>query len=439
MTGEGQRQARHPSWARAYGRSVKAFSGQGELGFPDTGGKVSFSLVQSGDGTIRLRAVSRALIQPSYQWPGSLTGTTRDNGQVAVSEVLPTRWEIVHNRVTAYLIAGGAEVTASPPPSQPSAKRYALTNLIFTGDRQGERPGCVDLRPVLQASITPAPNMSNVVDEIRAGKGVDVTCFVESQGHCELSEEEIGDLCLLLSFSRGTTIDWIYSEELQNGGVVRTKLRAAKTSPLTGPPVMDPYWDTGEFVRNTFPRFRESKERFRLRAVLLSYLDAKKEDVYLETRALRAATTLDLLTGVFASLYDREHIVGVSRFKKVKAAVKASLENVNDLVPEELRELSEKLPELRRRSFRRLLTELAEKFRVPPPSPERERILRSVTATRNGLVHAARFTAPPPARADPEYWELIGLLDRIILRMLGYEGRFIDITRVRQPADLIAT
>jgi hypothetical protein len=181
------------------------------------------------------------------------------------------------------------------------------------------------------------------------------------------------------------------------------------------------------------------KERFRLRAILLSYLDAKKEDVYLETRALRAATTLDLLTGVFASLCDREHIVGVSRFKKVKAAVKSSLENVNDLVPEELRELSEKLPELRRRSFRRLLTELAEKFRVPPPSPERERILRSVTATRNGLVHAARFTAPPPARADPEYWELIGLLDRIILRMLGYEGRFIDITRLLQPADLIAT
>jgi hypothetical protein len=221
--------------------------------------------------------------------------------------------------------------------------------------------------------------------------------------------------------------------------VVRTKLRAAKTSALTGPPVIDPYWDTAEFVRKTAARFRELKDRFRLRAVLLSYLDAKKEDVYLETRALRAATTLDLLTGLFASHYERDHIIASSRFKKVNAAVKASLKNVRDLLPKEFSELSEKVSELRRRSLKRLLTELVEEFKVPPPSPEREAILKGVVDTRNELVHRARFRTPPPRNADPEYLELVGLLDRIILRMLGYEGRFIDITRLLQPADLVAT
>jgi hypothetical protein len=262
---------------------------------------------------------------------------------------------------------------------------------------------------------------------------------VESQEHCRLSKEEVDDLCLLLSFSRGTTVGWIYSENVEEGRVVRTKLRAAKTSSLTGPPVIDPYWDTGEFVRKTFPHFRELKDRFRLKAVLLSYLDAKKEDVYLETRALRAATTLDLLAGCFASVYEQEYIGGTSKFKKVKAAVKASLENVKDLSPVELSELSEKLGELRRRSLKRLLTQLIKEFRVPPARPERERILGRVVDTRNALVHRAKFRTPPPGSAYPEYCELIGLLDRIILRMLGYEGPFIDITQHLQPADLVAT
>lgn len=439
MTDESVRQPRHAGWARAYGRPVKAFSGRGELCFPDSSGHVSFSLVQFGDGTIRARAVSRTLIRPSHQWSGTLTGTTRDNGQIVVSEVFPTRWEIAQNRVTTYFIAGGAEVTASAPPSQPSVQRYALTNLIFTGDRQGDRPGCIDLRPVLQAWITPAPNMSNVVDEIRAGKGVDVTCVVESHEHCGLSEEEVDDLCLLLSFSRGTTVSWIYSENVQGGQVLHTKLRAAKTSSLTGPPVIAPDWDTGEFVRKTAPGFRELKERFRLRAIVLSYLDAKKEDVYLETRALRAATTLDLLAGLFARLYKREHIVGSAKSKKVEAAVKASLKNMKNLLPEELSELSQKLGEMRKRSFRRLVTELIEEFRVPPPSPERDDIIERVVDTRNRLVHRAEFRTPPPGSAYPDYAEIMGLLDRIILRMLGYEGRFIDITQLLQPADLVAT
>jgi hypothetical protein len=127
-----------------------------------------------------------------------------------------------------------------------------------------------------------------------------------------------------------------------------------------------------------------------------------------------------------------------AKFDKTAGLVRKALKNAAQLRPEEYDEVVGKLGELRRRSFARLLTELLEEFQVPPSGSERPKLVERIVESRNSLVHRGEFITPPPARATPEYLELVGLLDRIILRMLGYDGEFLDATHQLTLAKLVA-
>jgi len=50
--------------------------------------------------------------------------------------------------------------------------------------------------------------------------------------------------------------------------------------------------------------------------------------------------------------------------------------------------------------------------------------VRAIKETRNKLVHEGRF----PERCEPwaEFQRVLSVLDRLILGMLGYTGRFVD-------------
>jgi hypothetical protein len=78
-----------------------------------------------------------------------------------------------------------------------------------------------------------------------------------------------------------------------------------------------------------------------------------------------------------------------------------------------------KMAALKRRSFRRRLSELAREYRVPMGDE-----IGQIVKARNSLVHEAAFSSDDHWR---EYLLLLNALDKILLRMLGYEGPYRDV------------
>jgi len=87
--------------------------------------------------------------------------------------------------------------------------------------------------------------------------------------------------------------------------------------------------------------------------------------------------------------------------------------------------MKEKVGELNRRNFRAILEAMFAELDITAD-------LGKLTDIRNSLVHRASFLTK-------DYWQeytfLISILDRIFLRILNYDGVFLDIARNFEQAN----
>lgn len=178
------------------------------------------------------------------------------------------------------------------------------------------------------------------------------------------------------------------------------------------------------FIEKVYPEYLKLRDSYNLDTAIELYLDAKQETVYLETRALRAVSLLDFLIGRYAFQHGIDKIR--SDFKEKEKELHSYLkEDIHRLFPDiktnELDEMLAKILELNRRSLLNLLKRLRRDLRLNIPKDE----LPKVIDTRNSLVHKAKF--PSTNDADREYFRVIRLIDQLFLKLLGYDGYFIDI------------
>jgi hypothetical protein len=95
-----------------------------------------------------------------------------------------------------------------------------------------------------------------------------------------------------------------------------------------------------------------------------------------------------------------------------------------------IRQMTEKAPELVRRSFRELIEEVCRSLQMVVEPADTATFIRA----RNELVHEGRFVsqrANPPAdwlfaQPSDEYFWMLRFADRLVLRTLGYRGAFLD-------------
>ena len=94
-----------------------------------------------------------------------------------------------------------------------------------------------------------------------------------------------------------------------------------------------------------------------------------------------------------------------------------------------------KIPELKRRSFRDMVEEITSPDHISLPLSDDE--LELFVRSRNSLVHKGdlycntannrdRVTCPPKQTPADEYFFLTNILDRMFLKILGYQGIYID-------------
>jgi hypothetical protein len=290
--------------------------------------------------------------------------------------------------------------------------RFGLTNFDFVGTtpRGGELVLPLTLEtPADSVSVyvEPRPDMRQIMRRLMTLRSVEVTCemvaeSVLSAEQVERLQQVCDELAYVLSVARGTKVQWIYVDVYDDSGACLSRLhREAVTKPYSGLPPLHPGLEhrdaTRRFIENAFRVFASTGTQLRLtRAMIDSYLDARLQTDYLEMRGVKATIVIEML----------RWISGGDRTRR--SALKAALASLS-----------------RRVGLR-----------------AKGRALDALEASRNHLIHQGYFycqIAPEPKKyaglSSPwrEYTFLINFIDVLFLKLLGYDGPYLDWRGSGQP------
>ena len=323
----------------------------------------------------------------------------------------------------------------------PRLLKFGIANFKFLGNRWREHPtggdrGILAISlPHSEVEIHQLPNYDETIRLIEAQKGIDVTCEaivnVSSLDELEGARQSVDVLCKLLSFARGTKINWIYYDCC---GEFEEQLLSFHTNNITWQyahlPVIDPRNpnDTASFVEQTYEPFLNSKEAYGLDIAIEAYLDAKRETIYLDSRALRAAIIMEFLKSKYAVSRQDELILMEKDFKKIRHGIETILTKQFEelsLSPDNsaMEDMKLKIAELNRKPFRSILRSMFDQIELTVNDDE----LDSFIKIRNSLVHKASFIKTTYLNPWQQYACLISMLDKILLKILSYNGYFLDI------------
>ena len=368
---------------------------------------------------------------------------------------------------TVEVLASHAEI-GTLPTTETVTLCFGLTNFEFIGDHvvhadSGRR---VLLLKVADGtvSIERVPDYGATLERIKAERGIDITAAlrIECAGADVdgVTEGLVEPLCRLLSLSGATSEDvdeslgpgrFGMAEEtgrLLNGAIADGVDRGlgigqavgqflvdkqpqflrnsvvGRYSPL---PVINPrdLTSTKGFIESAYNGYSRLEADYSLNGVVHAYCSTRQPGVFLELRSLDAATLLDFVCARHADINGRAAIVEAGAFEAITPELTRRLKGaLTELLPQaeggQIDEMAGKVVALNRRAFRRRLRELAGEYAVPMTASEIDEIVQS----RNSLVHLAKFATDDHWR---EYSLLINALDKILLRMLGYEGPYVDV------------
>jgi hypothetical protein len=281
-------------------------------------------------------------------------------------------------------------------PTSPEADwlSFGVTNFtLFGGALQELTPklplgGAGEERTVV---IKPLGGFAEISDRIRVTGGVQVTCQIRIpiRSHQEVDSltDDVGDICSLLSIAQGCGVNWIYRETLGAGGLLIERLHCDRItkrySPmkLVGLPV-EP------FVEKTYSLYRERKGRWLLdRGVVDGYLEAKQQADFLEARGAKAATSMERIATIAGG-----------RARTLRGKISNVLGDLGLHIP--------------------------------------EHEIGFFIECRNSLLHSGYFYCdqkgrhrkkyPPLSDHFDEYLFMVHLMDQVVLKIIGYSGRYIN-------------
>jgi len=276
---------------------------------------------------------------------------------------------------------------------------FGLVNFIFGGCEKTEIQNYgfkydkfsvkIDGTDILFKQIE---DYKTISEQLKSTKGILITseAILEDDYSQIVSKEKmIDDSLTLLSFATGTYITWIYEDIFEGDKLVETKLLPHKTINYRHRDlVIDSdhlgQCDLKNFLEKVYTNYKNLKEKLGLYAVIEYYVCSKSINNLLEIKYLIAVTSLDCVTSYLSDYFkEKEENVDLSTFKN------------------------------------RLIAILKE-FKIDYVEAELDFI-----KTRDKIVHTGKF--PKNKSSLDEYHKLINFIDRIILKILGYTGDYLNI------------
>jgi hypothetical protein len=322
-----------------------------------------------------------------------------------------------------------------------------------------------------KTTIRACPEYSEIMNRVRAIRGVDITCNVEVDidGHASTAEvaQYVDDLCYILSVGRGTKIQWVSGRFYDGSGLCFIEQYEARPTRQYLPiPVISvdagTVATTKKFVEQALPVYLAREVPFRLSSGLIdAYLDSRQDIDYLEARGVKTVVVLEMLKDIVFNLANppiKDSLMPEKKFTKIRkrseiknllraleSEIRTAMQEVGEsekVVDEAVKEVSGKLGEMNRRTFQTVIAKVLDMLDV---SCSEEDII-AMKNSRNSLVHKGEFYSsrlPPIKRQNHpayksvqhEYFFLLNLLDRIFLKLLGYGDRYINRRMPEEPED----
>ncbi|HQU93511.1 MAG TPA: hypothetical protein PLK77_14495 [Pyrinomonadaceae bacterium] len=453
-----------------YGKCIDVYEGTGSL--KSTKGasfNCKFEAGQLRDGTMVLLCTSLPGEYFIFDLGDEiqLQGQTKD-GKAVESQGRNTSINILADslgRPGSRMALKPSKLVVTVSDENPAKLRFGLTNFRMSGPRasfDGRWHDYLPLRLVdhedqswCGVQLRPVESFRETMLRVSTLRSIEVTCTaevdVEKFGPFETIETVMRRLCLIASVARGTKIEWVYCDQLNRNGklIGRTHVHRV-TKPYGALSVIDYRGDdkaTWLFLEGAYTTFCKRCEAFELdRGTIDSYIDAKSESDFIETRGAKLAVALEGLKHTFLHRNESafsELIIPDEKFEELKPklikAIDAVLRDDPEVTSEQRTTFVDKkrMRNLNRRSFRYALTKLFKEIEFKPNGREVDLFIEC----RNKLVHAADFycnVATPSERAEitpladavEEYYFMVNFLDRVFLKLLGYSGEYLNIAKL---------
>jgi hypothetical protein len=415
-------------------------SGRGTLELDEgTRLECSFVVQQYGDGRLILDCLCD---HPSSGWQlfashrlKRLCGQTED-GQYITSEGRLTWLELDGSRckLRAQTIALG---DAS---HEVVAQQFTLTNLIFEGAERNTLPHPVNLfLDDLTLTLRPVEAYVQRVAIVRSLRTVHATAWLRVDGFAPAEAIQVAsDTCYALSIVQGHKVNWIEHVGLDVlGRSIWRSLNDRVTKDYTALP-LNYYHGNDRLVPLSaatacYPRIRELERSYMWGGRIIdSWLDARGEGDYIESRALKFVVVLESLRSIVLRGQPlRRHLAESpwnSFLEYIIPAAHDILSNQLQCSRDVIAALTDrrKWEDLNRKSFRSDIVATFKRLGVD----ESKRNIELFVGCRNKIIHEGRFRcqAEPdvgssemdaPQTPSAEYSFLASFVDRAILQMFG--------------------
>lgn len=356
----------------------------------------------------------------------------------SMGEIIVTG-NILTTEVTCWLRTLSVDMVKDSVPYQ---VHYGLTNVLIPGPfpLHVEHAGVAT-----KLLVKPVEHYENIVDHIRLLKMVDITCeaisLLADRTKTEQLTEVVDNLCYLLSVAQGTKISWLYQTFSSATGEILSRIHQSHVTKVFKANALIPRYHIPAFVEGIYSAYVANRERYQLNTRIIDlYLDAIAENDYLQVRGIKLTIALEAMKAVFANLQVDcvgENLLNGSAFKRLQREVykqmpsfleKTDLSSIEGLTEK----IRDKLPELNRRAFKDLLDDIFERIHFQINEEEKKRFIQS----RNKLVHEGRFHCEAEAQKAQEsashqemvleFFFLASIVDRVVLKLLGYQGLYMD-------------
>ena len=270
--------------------------------------------------------------------------------------------------------------------------RYGLTNFLFFGREITERNGQFTRDTIrfnvegLEIALIQRPNYRDIEQQLRAGADVKITSEMMLRAvYKELSQidEVAHNLRNLYSLATGNYVTDMYQDIYKEGKLVKTILKPSKTYPFTLQMSAIDSSISGDseletFLTISYPEFTKYKEELGLEIVIEYYITSR--------------TVIPL---------EAKYILGVVGFECIESYLSECF-RAKGLQ----RDLS---------NFKKKTISLFDEFGLSYEESDLDFI-----DVRDRLVHTGRF--PKGVDSLQEYLNLINLMHKILLTIVGYKG-----------------
>lgn len=282
-------------------------------------------------------------------------------------------------------------------------------------------------------TIRQVDNYSSIADTLRDDGGVAHTCSIRTRlaDPSDSSEWEevstiVSDICFLLTFACGRMVNWTRQyATTARGAHLRGEARAAVTRPYRVMPLIDTRdgREVRRFIETCYPFFVQRRDAYSLRKVIHTRSDAANDASFMETRTLVAGALAEFLSSKYCEndgAAKAQELRG-SRGQRADAAKQAlkgaAIINRGNL--DAYQWASERLGQATGPTLKERLKIACEGLNVGASDEDIALVARS----RHNLAHTLSWAT---SDLRDEHRSVIHLVDRMLLRLLGYDGRYVN-------------